>query len=257
MTLDSREFEFKRWHNPQYVDSWIANRAMEEQRKPMRKLLVSFLPFTADAPIRVLDVGAGTGTLSFEVLETHPKAQVVCQDFSATMLAHARERLSQFAGQVTFIESDLQDPAWTRPIDGTFDAVVTSMSLHTVTSRIPTIYREVFGLVKPGGCFLNCDHAAPSGPLFLRAYVMALRGKIKAETGVEKSLDEVREEFEERRQTSAGSHQDDVASEALGDPSVMQHLEWFKQAGFDEVDCTWRDMRHAIVGGFKKGEKNK
>jgi ubiquinone/menaquinone biosynthesis C-methylase UbiE len=238
MMQDSREFEFKRWHNPEYVDSWIANQAMEEQRIPMRKLLISFLPFAADAPIRVLDVGAGTGALSLEVLNTHPNAMVVCHDFSATMLAHARARLAKFPGQVTFVESDLQNPAWTRGINGTFDAVVTSMSLHTVTNRNPAIYREVFGLLKPGGCFLNCDHAGPSGPLFLAAYVMALRDKIKAETDSLKSLDEVREEFEERRQTSAGSHPDGVDSEALGDPSVMQHLEWLKQSSFDEVDCT-------------------
>jgi hypothetical protein len=32
--------------------------------------------------------------------------------------------------------------------------------------------------------------------------------------------------------------------------TLADHLLWLREAGFDAVDCFWRQERHAIVGGF-------
>jgi ubiquinone/menaquinone biosynthesis C-methylase UbiE len=96
MTLDSEKFEVNRWHSPEYIEPWMADRTMEEGRRIMQKKLVSLLPFDPEATIRVLDVGTGTGALSLAILGTYPKAQVVCHDFSEAMLAHARKQLVKF-----------------------------------------------------------------------------------------------------------------------------------------------------------------
>jgi hypothetical protein len=32
--------------------------------------------------------------------------------------------------------------------------------------------------------------------------------------------------------------------------TLADHLIWLREAGFDSVDCFWRQERHAIVGGF-------
>jgi hypothetical protein len=55
--------------------------------------------------------------------------------------------------------ADFSKPGWSGAIHGTFDAVVSTIAIHNV--RVPgiieAIYKEVFLLVKPGGCFLNLD----------------------------------------------------------------------------------------------------
>jgi hypothetical protein len=32
---------------------------------------------------------------------------------------------------------------------------------------------------------------------------------------------------------------------------VIEHLGWLQEAGFRAVECFWKELRIAIVGGFK------
>jgi tRNA (cmo5U34)-methyltransferase len=255
MTLDSEKFEVNRWHSPEYVESWMADRTMEAGRRIVQKKLISLLPFEPEATIRVLDVGTGTGALSLAILGTYPKAQLICHDFSETMIAHARQQLEKFSEQVTFVKSDLRDPAWPNVIEGVFDAVVSSFVMHTIRDSTRETYREVFSLVKRGGCFLTCDIFPPPGTMFektyLKARLIAYQDRIKVETGVEKNLQEVEQELHERRRNREAAFPGRVRSRAVRAPTFINHLEWLGQAGFDEVDCLWKDMRQAIIGGFK------
>ncbi len=252
---DLEDFEINRWHSAAFVKSWMADKTMEAVRRLLQKKLASLLPFKPEANIRVLDVGVGAGALSLEILSVYPKAQLVCHDFSETMLAHAQQKLEQFSEQVTFVKSDLRDTAWTQVIEGVFDAVVSSFVMHTIPNSIKETYREVFGLVKPGGCFLACDIFASPGitleKAYLKARLIAYQDTIKAETGVEKTLQEVEQELHERRRSRNAAWPGRVRSRSVRFPTLINHLEWLGQAGFDEVDCLWKDMRRAIIGGFK------
>ncbi len=148
------------WHSREYVDDWISRDATrDEQRKPVLRRVASLIPCPADAAIRVLDVGAGYGALSEQVLERFPSAHLVCHDYSEPMFAHARERLDWASERVSFVTSDLMEVSWTERLDGPFDAVVSAIAIHNVRypERIRAIYGEIAGLVRPGGAFLNCD----------------------------------------------------------------------------------------------------
>ena len=255
MTFSSEGFETNRWHSPEYVESWMADQTREAARRSVRKRLVSMLPFEPTTAIRVLDMGAGTGGLSLELLTAYPKAQLVCQDFSEVMLIHARQRLKPFSEQVIFAQSDLQNPAWLQVTEGTFDAVLSSFVMHTIPNRTREIYRELFGRVNPGGCLLNGDVFAPPGPVLERAYLkarlIAYQATIKAETGVGKSLAEAEQELRERRRNRGTYFSDRVRSWSVGFSTLVNHLEWLSEAGFEEVDCLWKDMSRAIIGGFR------
>jgi tRNA (cmo5U34)-methyltransferase len=205
-------------------------------------------------------VGAGAGALSLEILGVYPNAQIVCQDFSEIMLGHARQRLGQFSDRVTFVKSDLRRPAWLRTIEEPFDAVVSSLVFHTVPTRIREIYGEIFPVVKAGGCFLSGDHVAPPGPavgrVYYKAQLTAYQAMVKAETGLEKSLSEVEQELRERRRLRrvSSSNRPEGISGRAATLALANHLEWLRQAGFDEVDCLWKDMRRTIIGGFRHGK---
>lgn len=251
------------WQSPEHINAWFADKARQADHQRLRAKLVKLLPFEPGAIIRVLDIGTGDGALSLDVLGVYPKAQLVCHDFSEAMLAHARERLAQFPEQVAFVESDLRDPAWTKTIQGKFDAVVSSVAIHNVAGhtrladpgRIREIYSEVFGLVKPCGCFLNYDHVYPPGPLLDRIYSKerstAGQASIKTEMVLEKSLKKIEQEFNERTINKGGQPHEHAGDRSPGVRTILNHLEWLKQAGFDEIDCLWKETHVAIMGGFR------
>ncbi len=235
----------ERWQSARYVESWIANRASETERRPLREKLVSLLPFEPESEIRILDVGAGTGALSFEVLRAFPDSRVVSLDFSTAMLDHARQNLADFVPRITFIQADLRDPAWFRSVDGIFDAVVSGFTFHTVPEGIQGLYREIFDLVAPGGCFMSVDNVTAPGPvtteLYRKARLAVHQANLIAETGREQSQEELERVRRERR----SRHEHEYRY------SLVEQLDWLKQAGFNEVDCLWKDMRRAIICGVR------
>ena len=108
---------------------------------------------------RVLDVGCGDGRLIGLVRDARQGVEAVGLDFSAPMLAAARER---FDGHAWFIEHNLTDPL---PELGTFDAIVSGFAIHHLPDeRKRVLYAELFDLLEPGGVFLNLEHVASATP---------------------------------------------------------------------------------------------
>ena len=55
--------------------------------------LVAAISFANQVPIRVIDLGCGTGTVAQGVLRKFPKAMVTCLDLAENMIAMARVKL--------------------------------------------------------------------------------------------------------------------------------------------------------------------
>jgi tRNA (cmo5U34)-methyltransferase len=254
LTSDSGSFK-NRYLSSKYVDFWMADKGMEAGRNVWRQRLLTFLPFEPTDSLRLLDLGAGTGALSLEILNRYPNVSLTCLDFSEAMLSHARERLEKYGEKVTFVQTSLQNSGWSKAVEGTFEAVVSSFVTHTIPDKIKAVYRELFRLVKSEGCFLSCDLFPPPGPVLERIYhksrLVDRQYGIKMKTGVEKTIPEVEQLLRERRAGYKAFFSADDRILAAGSPTVMNHLEWLKEAGFDEVDCLEKHTRNAIIGGFK------
>ena len=155
------------WTSKTYVEQWITDaQPRDERRVPLLQKLAGFIPAPEDASIRVLDVGGGYGLVSQQVLERFPNATVVLHDYSEPMFEHARSNLAWAGERVSYVKADLFDPNWNTVFGEQFDAVVSGIAIHNVRqpARIRGIYREIFPLVKPGGCFLNYDRMPLSTP---------------------------------------------------------------------------------------------
>jgi tRNA (cmo5U34)-methyltransferase len=205
------------WHSPAYVDEWISSDATkDDQRRPLLRQLAAFLPFETDRPLRVLDIGAGYGMLTREVVDRFPAAHVVLHDFSEPMFEHARARLPDALDRLEFVTADLREPTWVSALDGDFDAVVSSIAIHNVRELaiIARIYADIRPLVRAQGCFYNIDFVAPAGPLTARAHSL-------------------------RRRLPEGEI-----------PNLERHLRWLRDAGFDEADCLLRAESQTLVAGF-------
>jgi len=148
------------WHSEQYVTDWIAHDvARDPERRPRLQQMLEMAPFPRDAAIEVLDVGAGYGAVSEEVLKRFPNARVTLQDYSQPMLAEAQRRLAPHAARLTYVTADLIDPAWPQAVGGPFDLAVSAIALHNLRdpAKIFACYRAIHDLLRPDGRFLDYD----------------------------------------------------------------------------------------------------
>jgi len=181
------------WHSTDYVAEWIArDAARDPERRPRLQQMLSCAPLPRDAELDVLDVGAGYGAVSEEVLKAFPAARVTLQDYSRPMLDHARQRLADRSDQLRYVVCDLVDPSWPKQVGGPFDLAVSAIALHNLgdAEKIYACYHAIHDLLKPGGCFLNCDRFVEG---------------------------------------------------------VEPHLRALREAGFDCVECLWRESPRAIL----------
>jgi SAM-dependent methyltransferase len=154
------------WHSQTYVDQWIKrDESRDDERRPRIRQMIAEAKLPPAAALNVLDIGAGYGFVTEEVLHAFPKAHVTLQDYSELMLAHAREHLAKSASQLSFVLADLTDPAWTARVGGPFDMIVSAIAIHNLRKMelIAACYRGVASLLKPGAPFVDYDLFAMSG----------------------------------------------------------------------------------------------
>jgi len=167
---------------------------------------------------RVLDLGTGDGRLLALLRADRPGMRGVGVDFSAPMLAAARER---FAGAelVELVEHDLAAPL---PALGRFDAVVSSFAIHHLEhERKRSLYGEAFELLEPGGVFANFEHVASPSERLHRAFFASIGEPIEDEDPSDRTLD------------------------------VETQLGWLRQLGFADVDCYWKWLEMALLIGVR------
>src|SRR5690348_2050766 len=115
------------WHSTGYVAEWISrDAARDRDRRPLLQQMLSFAPFRRDTELEVLDVGAGYGVVSEEVLQAFPAARITLQDYSQPMLDRARQRLAGRSDRLRYVLCDLTDPSWPQQVGGPFDLAVSA-----------------------------------------------------------------------------------------------------------------------------------
>jgi ubiquinone/menaquinone biosynthesis C-methylase UbiE len=160
--------EPEEWQKQEFVDAWVTrDDGRQDQRLPMIHDAIASLPFDKRAAIKALDVGAGYGILSSELLRAFPDASVTLQDVSEPMFAHARARLAAHASQLTFVQSDFSQDDWTSGLGGPFDVAVSAIAIHNLydDGGISRVYADVGRLLRDGGVFVNLDYARQAGGL--------------------------------------------------------------------------------------------
>ncbi len=178
-------------------------------------VLLEFIPRTVR---RILDLGTGDGRLLALLRIERRESEGVALDFSPAMLAAARER---FRGEdkVQVVEHNLDVSL---PDLGSFDAIVSSFAIHHCTDeRKRTLYAEIFAALAPGGVFCNLEHVMPAtGDLHARFL----------------------------RQLGIKEADEDPSNKLL---DVETQLRWLREIGFQNVDCHWKWLELALLGGTK------
>ncbi|MFG1993987.1 class I SAM-dependent methyltransferase [Actinoplanes sp. NPDC048988] len=140
------------------LDLWDEQQsAYVAHRENRFQVMLDILRLHGEQP-RVLDLACGPGAISRRVLEAFPGARVTAVDYDPILLSVAAGALQEFGDRVRVLDVDLIDPGWPARFEG-FDAVLTSTALHWLSpDQLLAVYRDVAGLLPPGGILLNADH---------------------------------------------------------------------------------------------------
>ena len=167
---------------------------------------------------RILDLGTGDGRLLALLRLDRLETCGVALDFSPTMLEAARKR---FRGddKIQVMAHNLDTPL---PELGRFDAIVSSFAIHhCADARKQSLYAEIYAALNPGGVFYNLDHVAPATAGLHRRFLQAC-GLTAAD--------------------------EDPSNKLV---SVERQLQWLRAIGFEGVDCHWKWLELALLGGIK------
>ncbi|MFJ9655171.1 class I SAM-dependent methyltransferase [Streptomyces microflavus] len=113
--------------------------------------LTGWLPVQAP-PRRIVDLGCGTGTGTFALLDRFPEAHITAVDTSAAHLQRLREKACARGaeGRVRTVQADLDATDW--PDLGAPDLVWASASMHHMAEPDRAL-KAVHDLLAPGGLF--------------------------------------------------------------------------------------------------------
>ena len=140
----------------EFEKSFAAGDFYNKQTRDEKHLqdILDFLPLSANA--KVLDLGTGSGYLSFAVAKRYPNVSVVGLDIVEKTLQDNREKAKEEKiDNLKFVGYDGVDFPF---CDGEFDLVVSRYALHHFP-KIQSSIAEVSRVLKRGGHFFVSDPA--------------------------------------------------------------------------------------------------
>ena len=178
------------------------------------------LPTQASAP-RVLDLGCGTGNLSAALLERYPQAEVHLVDSSNKMINFSKQRFAE-EQRMHFHEQDFMTLDFGESV---FDHIISHITIHHLDDVAKKqLFQRVHEWLMPGGVFSYCD-------IF---------------RGIRHDIHERHIAQWQKASYKLGATEEQWNHFMYHDQRYDQHtsitatLDWLREAGFVEIDVTWR-----------------
>jgi len=105
-------------------------------------------------PLRILDLGCGTGNLTQRILDHFPDAQIDVLDLSEEILEESRKRFAN-KSKINYIQADFKNMNLS---EVTYDLVMSSIAIHHVEDPFKLkLYKDVFYSLKTNVVFIFAD----------------------------------------------------------------------------------------------------
>ncbi len=137
---------------------------------------------------KVLDVGCGTGALTFEARATAPTVQIHGIDASPEMIGVARGKARRKKAAIDFQVAVIEQLPFA---DGEFDLVLSGFMLHHLPADVKKSgIAEVARVLKPGGRFVAVDFSGEGGGFI--GHIITLFGHGHSHAGIEQLLEMIK-----------------------------------------------------------------
>jgi tRNA (cmo5U34)-methyltransferase len=211
-------------------------RKYDEHRRQLIPCYDDFYRITTDLAMvdrpepRVLDLGAGTGLMTWHLLQKRPDAACTLVDFSDEMLAVAKER---FAGRsnIRYVTGDYRDCE----LGSDYDVIVSALSIHHLDDPDKArLFSRLCSLLKDGGIFVNADQVRGASKAIEAEYQRRWKVKI------------TESDLSEADKTAAFERM------KMDRPATLEdNLRWLRAGGFKDVDVYYKYYNFAIMAGRK------
>lgn len=235
-------------HLDELLALWWAEQGKEKTRD--LELIASVLPFSADQPIRALDLCCGPGDVGRAIRRQYANAEIDCVDRDPFLTAICKgvNRREKIPGKI--LVRDLMDDGWQTDLSSSYDAVATANALHWFdATRALDLCKEVHALLRSGGVFVLAEPADPEEPFapgfvewkekqpprYAREHWQRFWSRANALLG----YDHVK---------LLGSRDSNRIDDEM---SVVGWLTLLADAGFQQADVLLRDADEVIIGAVK------
>jgi SAM-dependent methyltransferase len=203
-----------------------------------------------------LDLGSGPGSLSARLLRRFPRARCVAVDFDPVALRVGRGALGSFGGRLRWVDARLGRPGWIEQLPaGRYDVALSTTALHWLGgAELRQLYRDLHGLLRKGGVFLDGDRLA-WGPKHrelsrLAESVRRLRfrgASLDSEWAAWTKWWEDAQELSELRPLFRLRKERQSQHPKEGDLPLDAHARALRRAGFREVAVVWQDLENRVL----------
>lgn len=241
---------------------------VDPTREGRMEAILRVLDSRSRAPIRVLELGTGPGSLTDRILKRFPASQVVGVDSDPVLLRVGEQALAPHGSRVAWLLADLRKVGWSAGLPaGTFDAVATSLALHWLEEGdIERLYGDVHRLLRPGGLLVNGDFLPSEPAKRARRPPRSARVKDRPAQTEGASLRDFRRlwtrwwgalvgqpgmlpYFRERQRRMPGSIPPRRTSGPQNPATVEFHVRALRSAGFRETAVVWRENGFRVLVG--------
>lgn len=189
-----------------------------------------FITSNIPEPKRILDLGAGTGLLSYFWYRNFPNSEYMLIDIADEMLNIARKRF-EGADNVSY---RIADYSKTLP-DTDFDAVISALSVHHLEDGDKAeLFQSVYDKLPNGGLFVNYDQFC-AGQAEMNAWFDTYWENILATSDL---TDKDIELWKERRKLDK-------------ECSVEQETEMLWKCNFKVVKCVYSCQKFSVIAAVK------
>ncbi|ABW66892.1 class I SAM-dependent methyltransferase [Desulfosudis oleivorans] len=192
---------------------------------------LSAIPFAPNVPIKVLDLGAGTGLLSAMVADLFPSAVIHLTDMSKAMLDQARQRFGDTPRVTYAVQEHTRLSARSK-----YDLVISALSIHHLDHPDKqALFEKIYRALSPGGMFINADQAlGPSAEVedaWHRQWLADIEAVGLPEPAWSQAMERVRLDI---------------------NATLDDQLAWLENAGFEDVACRYQRFRFVVYSGRRK-----
>ncbi len=194
------------------------------------KATTKFITSNIDEPKRVIDLGAGTGLLTYFWYQYCPNSEYILVDIADDMLKVAIKRFA-YAKNISFITENYINNL----PDVYFDTVISALSIHHLENKDKIkLFEKIYNNLPSGGMFINYDQFC-SDNLQIDNWFNSYWEKHLENSGL---TDKDIKLWKERRKLDK-------------ECSVEQEVDMLKTCGFNITKCVYSYQKFSVIVSVK------
>lgn len=194
------------------------------------KSTTEFISYNINSPCKILDLGAGTGILTYYWYKTFPNSKYILVDIAEDMLEIAKKRFLNIEN-ISYIVLDYSQ----KLPELKFDAIISALSIHHLENTYKeNLFLNIYDNLNNGGIFVNYDQFLAGSKLMNNWFDKYWENQIINSGLTENDLKLWKERKKLDRECSA-----------------EDEIKMLNNCGFKEVKCVYSYQKFSVITCIK------